>query len=147
MMWTGDIFIASNLASSLLQSSNDRISSFRWIRGSKLGYLTSFSHLNLYFLILVFLCNRYLLVSSRLSRLHWNLISCPIFSYLWHSKVMPHLSPHFFGTENMDFSKQDARRNLVQESVLVFFPTSTFCRRFLVQLFIGQLQIIPFLLT
>jgi hypothetical protein len=71
----------------LLLSSNDRISSFSWIRGSKCCFLTSFSHLNCYFLFLVFLRNCYLLVSLRLSWLQGNLISCPIFSHLWYSKI------------------------------------------------------------
>jgi hypothetical protein len=52
---------------SLLLSSNYRISSFYWIKGSKHCFLTSFSNLNCYFLFLVFLRNRYLLVSLRLS--------------------------------------------------------------------------------
>jgi hypothetical protein len=42
MTWTGIILIASNLASSLLHSSYDRVDSFYWIRGSKLCFLTSF---------------------------------------------------------------------------------------------------------
>ncbi len=60
-------------------SSNDRINSFYWIRGSKHCFLTSFSNLNCYFLFLVFLQNCYLLVSLCLSRLHGNPISHPIF--------------------------------------------------------------------
>jgi hypothetical protein len=62
----------------LLLSSNNRISSFYWIRGSKHCFLTSFSNLNRYFLFLVFLCNCYLLVSLGLSWLHGNPISCPV---------------------------------------------------------------------
>jgi hypothetical protein len=65
-----------------------RVSSFYWIRGSKNCVLTSFSYLNCYFLFLVFLSNCYILVSLRLSRLHENPISCPIFSYLWYFKVL-----------------------------------------------------------
>ncbi len=70
LWWFGDI---------LLLSSDDRISSFYWIRGSKHCFLTSFSNLNHYFLFLVFFHNRYLLVSSRLSWLHWNPIFHPGF--------------------------------------------------------------------
>ncbi len=73
---------------SLLLSSNDRICISYWIRGSKHCFLTSFSHLNHYFLFLVFLCNHYLLVSLCLSWLHRNPISRPIFSYLWYSEVL-----------------------------------------------------------
>ncbi len=46
----------------LLLSSNNRISSFYWIRGSKDCFLTSVSNFNRYFLFLVFLRNRNLLV-------------------------------------------------------------------------------------
>jgi hypothetical protein len=71
----------------LLLSSNDRISSLYWIRGSKHCFLTSCSYFNRYFHFLVFLHNCYLLVSSRLTWLHGNPISCPVFSCLWYSKV------------------------------------------------------------
>ncbi len=64
-------------------SSNNRVRSFYWIRGSKHCFLTSFSYLNRYFLFLLFSHNCYLLVSLHLSWLHGNWISCPIFSYLW----------------------------------------------------------------
>ncbi len=128
-------------------SSNDKISSFYWIRRSKHCFLTSFSNLNHYFLFLVFSCNCYLPVSSRLSRLHRNPISCPIFLYLWFSEYhVVHAPPYFWHTWHV-FSKQDARGNLVQELVPVFFPRSAFCRRFLMQTSIGWLQIIPFLLA
>ncbi len=62
----------------LLLSSNNRICSLNWIRGSKHCFLTSFSNLNRYFLLLVFLHNSYLLVFLRFSWLHGNLISLPI---------------------------------------------------------------------
>jgi hypothetical protein len=63
----------------LLLSSNDRICSFNWIRGSKDCFLTSFSNLSCYFLFLVFLQNHYLLVSLHLSWLRGNQISHPVF--------------------------------------------------------------------
>ncbi len=72
----------------LLLSSNDRVTSFYWIRGSKQCFLTSFSHLNHYFLFLVSLHNCYLLVYLRLSWLHGYPISHSVFSYLWYSKVL-----------------------------------------------------------
>ncbi len=131
----------------LLPSSNDRISSFYWIRGSKNCFLTSFSYLNCYFLFLVFLRNHYLLVSLGLSRLHGNLISHPIFLYLLFSKYhVLHVPQYFWHTWGV-FSKQDARGTLVHESVPVFFPRSACCQRFLMQMSFGSLQIIPFLLT
>ncbi len=60
-------------------SSNDRICSFNWIKGSKHCLLTSFSNLNCYILFLVFLRNHYLLVISHISRLCKNPISHPVF--------------------------------------------------------------------
>ncbi len=131
----------------LLLSSNNRISSFYWIRGSIHCFLTSFSNLNCYFLFLVFLCNRYLLVSSRLSWLRGNLNSHPIFLYLWYSEYhVVHAPPYFWHTW-CAFSKQDARGNLVQGLVPVLFPRSAFRRRFLMRASVRRSQIIPFLLT
>ncbi len=63
----------------LLLSSNDRICGFNWIRGSKHCFLTSFSNLYRNFLFLVFLWNRYLLVSLHLCQLRRNPISHPVF--------------------------------------------------------------------
>jgi hypothetical protein len=60
-------------------SSNNRICSFDWIRGSKHCFLTSFSNLYRYFLFLVFSQNHYLLVSSHLSWLLGTPISHPVF--------------------------------------------------------------------
>jgi hypothetical protein len=56
---------------------------------------------------------------------------------------MPYLHPHVSGTERISFSKH-AHRNLVIGSAQVFFSLSAFCRRFLVQTSVGQMQIIPF---
>ncbi len=53
-------------------------SSFYWTRGSKQCFLTCFSYFSCYLYILVFLQNHYLLISLRLSWLHWNLISRPV---------------------------------------------------------------------
>jgi hypothetical protein len=107
-MWTSVNLIASDLAPYLLLSSNDRVSSFDWIRGSKHFFLTSFSNLNCYFLFLVFLRNPFLLVSLRLSWLHGNLISCPDFSHHWESKVLRHTRAPIFRAHITHFSK--ARR-------------------------------------
>jgi hypothetical protein len=63
----------------LLLSSNDRICSFNWIRGSKHCFLTSFSNLYRCILFLVFSQNCYLLVSLHLSWLHGNWISHLVF--------------------------------------------------------------------
>jgi hypothetical protein len=127
-------------------SSDNRISSLYWIRGSKHCFLTSLFNLNCYFLFLVFLRKRYLLVSSGLSCLQGNPISCPVFSYLWYFEYhVVRVSPYFWHTWRV-FSKQDARGNLVQDLVPVFSPRSSFRQRFLMQTSVGQSQIIPFLL-
>jgi hypothetical protein len=105
MTWTSIILIASNLASFLLLSSNNRISRFYWVRGSKHCFLTSFSYLNCYFLYLVFMCNCYLLVSSHLSQLHGNPISHPIFSYLWDSEVLRRMCTPIFLAHIIRFLK------------------------------------------
>jgi hypothetical protein len=97
------ILIASNLVSFLSLSSQDRVRSFYWIRVSKHCFLTSFSYLNCYFLILVILRNCYLLVSWCHSWLHGNLISCPIFLYCWHSVVLCCMCAHIFLAHIMRF--------------------------------------------
>ncbi len=63
----------------LLLSSNDMICSFNSIRGSNNCFLKKVSNSYCYFLLLVFLQHRYLLVSSHLSWLHWTQISYPVF--------------------------------------------------------------------
>ncbi len=127
-------------------SSNDRICSFYWIRGSKHCFLTSFSNLHCYFLCQVLLHGCFLLVSLHVSWLHGNPISHPVFSYLWFSEYhVVHAPPYFWHTLCL-FSKQDACGNLVQELVLAFFPRSAFRQRFLMQTSVGSSQIIPFLL-
>jgi hypothetical protein len=63
----------------LLLSSNDRICSFNWTRGSKHCFLTSISNLYCYFLSLVFMQHCYLLVSLHLSWLRGTPISYPVF--------------------------------------------------------------------
>ncbi len=131
----------------LLLSSNDRICSFYWIRWSKHCFLACFSNLYCYFLCLVFLHGCYLLVSLHLSRLRGNPISHPNFSYLWFSEYHVVHAPRYFCHTLRVFLKQDARGNLVQELVPAFFPHSAFRQRFLMQMSIRSLQIIPLLLT
>ncbi len=84
----------------LLLNSNDQVSSFYWTRGSKKCFLTHFSSFSCYFLILVFSQNCYLQRSSCLSPLHGNLISCPVFPYFWHSKVVLCMCPPMFLAQN-----------------------------------------------
>ncbi len=115
--WQSDVLVSLNarwqFGDILLLSRNDRVSSFYWIKGSQHYFLTSCSYLNCYFLFLVFLHNRYLLVSSRLSRLHRNLISHPVFSYFLYSKYHVVCLPPYFWHTSCVFSKQDTRGNLV----------------------------------
>jgi hypothetical protein len=131
----------------LLLSSNNRISGFYWIRGgSKHCFLTSFSHLNRYFLFLVFLHNRNLLVSLRLSWLHRNPISCPAFSYLWYSKVLHCTCAPIFLEHIKGFFKARCLRE-PGTRISTGFLSPFFCRRFLMQMTVGGSQIIPYLLT
>ena len=48
-----------------------------------------------------------------------------------------YMRPHNSDTERVGFLKEDARGNLVVASLPVNFPFSVFCRRFLVQTFVG----------
>ncbi len=85
------------LGTSYCLNRNDRVSSFYWTRGSKLCFLTCFFYFSHHFLILVFSQNRYSLISSRLSRLHRNQISCPVFCtfgrQIWY---IVHAPPYFW---------------------------------------------------
>jgi hypothetical protein len=87
-------------ATSYCLNRKDRVSSLYWIRGSKLCFLAHFSYFGCYFLILVFSQNCYLLISSRLSWLHGYPISCPIFLYFWHSKVVRRTCAPIFLAQN-----------------------------------------------
>ncbi len=130
MMWTSVILIASNLASFLLLSSNNRVSSLYWTTGSKHYFLTSFSYLYHYFLCLVFLQNCYLLVSFFLSWLHRNPISHPNFSCLWGSKVLRHTCTPIFQANIMHFLEVRHSWDLVVDSLPVFFPFPPFTKGF-----------------
>ncbi len=138
------------LVTSYCLNRHDRVSSLCWTRGSKLCFFTCFSNFSRYFLILVFLQKRYLLISLPLSWLHGNTISCPISCTFgtpsWYV-VQSFMCPHISGAEPTGFLKQDACGNLLVDSLPVIFPLSAFCRRFLMQTSIGQTRIIPFLLT
>jgi hypothetical protein len=56
-----------------------------------------------------------------------------------------YMRPHVSGTERVGILKQDARGNLVVDSLLVNFPFSAFCQRFLVQTYVGLNTIHTFL--
>jgi hypothetical protein len=130
--------IASNLASSLSQSSNDSISSFYWTRGSKLCFLTNFSYFSCYYFILEFLHSCYLLISLRLSWLHRNPISHPIFSNRGNSQVVSRMcTPMFLAHIVLVSLEQDVCGTLVVASVLVLLSISALRQRFLVQMSVG----------
>jgi hypothetical protein len=105
---------------------NDRVSSFYWNRGSKLCFLTCFSYFSCYFCILIFSQNHYLLICLLLSWLHGNPIFVPFLVPLALQASTSYMRPHNSGTECVDFSKQDARGNLVVASLPVNFPCSAF---------------------
>jgi hypothetical protein len=86
-----------NLATSVLLSSDDRICSFIWIRGSKHSFLTSFSNFYRYFLFLVFLQRCYLLFSLQLSWLRGTPISHPIYTFCTPNTTS-YMCSHISGT-------------------------------------------------
>jgi hypothetical protein len=149
MIWQSNVtkFTFCNLATSLSLSSNDRICSFIWIRGSKHSFLTSSSNFYHYFLFLVFLRRCYLLVSSHLSWLCWTPISYPVFITfvlrIPRHTCIPMFLAHLKRFLEVRSLKEPGTR--ISTSIL-----SSFClsfRRFLMQMSIGQSQIIPFLLV
>ncbi len=135
------------LATSHCLNRNNRVSSFYCTRGSKLCFLTCFSFFSCYILILVFLQNCYPLISLHLSWLHGNPILVPFLIPFAIQTGRLYMRPHVSGTECGGSSKQDARGNLVVDSLPVIFPFSAFRWRFLMQTLVGKLRIIPFLLT
>jgi hypothetical protein len=108
MTWTIVILIACNLVSSLSLSSNNRVGSFYWTRGSKLCFLTSFSNFSCYFLILEFLLSCYILVSLRLFWVHGNPIFVPFLKPWALPGSMSYVHPHISGTHHACFLR--ARR-------------------------------------
>jgi hypothetical protein len=131
----------------LLLSSNNRICAFSWIRRSKHCFLTSFSNLYRYFLFLVFLQHRYLLVSSHPSPLRGTPISYLVFIpiVLW---ILRHTCALMFLVHIMHFL--EVRRSWVPSTKIstgILSPFRLSFRRFLVQTSFGQSRIIPFLLV
>ncbi len=136
------------LATSYRLNRNNRVSSFDWTRGSKLCFLICFSYFSRYFLILVFL-QKLLLTNffAPFLAVQESDFSSRFLVPWALQTITSYMRPHISGTERVGFLKQDACGNLVVASLLVIFPLSTFCQRFLVWTSIGQTQIIPFLPT
>ncbi len=141
-------WITSNLVPFLLLSSNNRVSSFCWTRGSKPCFPTCFSYFSCYFLKSSIFAKSLLtsffmpFLAARKSKFS----SCFLIPLaLWGT--MSYVRPHVSGTRYTFSQKQDACKNPVVDSLLVVFPFSTFLWRFLMQTFVWQLRIIPFLLT
>ncbi len=130
---------AGDLATSYCLNWNNRVSSFYWTRGSKLCFLTCFSYLCC-FLFYSSVFAKSLLTNffaPFLAAWESNFLSCFLVPLaLWAGTL--YMRPHISSTECMGFLKQDAHRNLVVDSLPVFFPLSAFCQRFLVQTSIGQ---------
>ncbi len=89
------------LATSYCLNRNNRVSSCYWTRVSKLCFLTCFSYFSCCFLIQLFLQNCYSLISSCLSWLHRNLISCLVFLYLWHPELVHRTCVPIFLAQNV----------------------------------------------
>jgi hypothetical protein len=133
------------LATSYPLNRNDRVSNFYWTRGSELSFLTCFSYFSLYFHVLVFLRNRYLLFFCAFLGCRGIQFLVLFLVPLAHRAGTLYMHPHVSHTEGVRFLKQDACGNLVVASLLVNFPFSAFCRRFLVQTFVGLNMIHTFL--
>jgi hypothetical protein len=131
----------------LLLSSNNRITSFDWIRGSKHCFLTSFSNFYCYFLFLIFLRNLCLLVSSHLSWLHRTSISYPVFIpfvlQILRCSCAPMFLAHF--TRFLKVKRSWEPGTKISTGILSPFRLSF--QRFLMQTSVGLLQIIPILLV
>ncbi len=126
------------LVTSYCLNRNDRVSSFYWTRGSKLCFLTCFSYFSLYFHILVFLQNCYLL------NFFCTFLGCTGIQFLILFLIplalqasTSYMHPHVSGTKCVGFLKQNAHGNLVVASLSVNRPFSAFCQRFLVQTPVG----------
>ncbi len=135
------------LANSYRLNRNKRGRSFYWTRGSKLCFLTCFSYLSCYFLIIVFLHNPYLLIILLLSWLHGNLISHPVSCTFGNpSWYIVHAPPYFWHRTRW-FLKARHLWEPGSRLATSVFSFLAFCQRFLMQMSIGRTQIIPFLLT
>jgi hypothetical protein len=146
-IWRSNVakFTFCNLVTSLSLSSNNRIFSFIWTRGSKHSFLTSFSNFYCYFLFLVFLQRRYLLVSLHLSQLRGTPISHPVYTFCTPNTTS-YMRPHISGTHSR-FLEVRRWEPGTRISTGILSPFRLSFRRFLVQMSIGRLQIIPFLLV
>jgi hypothetical protein len=101
-------------------------------------FLTCFSYFSRYFLIVVFFA-RLLLTSffmPFLTARESNFLSHFLVTLALRASTS-YMHPHISGTERVGVSKQDARGNLVVDSLLVIFPLSAFCQRFLVRTSVG----------
>jgi hypothetical protein len=136
-----------NLTTSLLLSNNDMNCSFICIRGSKHSFLTSFSNIYRYFLFLVFLRRRYLLVSLHLSWLRGTSISYPIIIPFVLRIPRCTCAPMFLAhlTCFLEVRRSWEPGTNIRTGILSPFRLSF--QRFLVQMSVGRLQIIPFLLV
>ncbi len=148
-IWQSNVakFTFCDLATSMLLSSNDRICSFIWIRGSKHSFLISFSNFYCYFLIQVFSQRCYLLVSSHLSRLHGTPISYPVFIPFVLRILRCTCAPMFLAHLTHFLKVRRLWESGTKISASILSPFHLSFRRFLMQMSIGRLRIIPFLLV
>jgi hypothetical protein len=128
-------------------SSNNRICSFNWIRGSKHCFLTSFSNFYRYFLFLVFLQHRYLLVSLHLSWLHGTPISYPVFIPFILRILRRTCAPMFLAHSTHFLKVRRLWEPGTRISTGILSPFHLSFQRFLVQTSIGRSRIIPFLVV
>ncbi len=149
--WQSDDLLLLNSrgdsAASLLLSSNNRICSFNWIRGSKHCILTNFSNFYRYFLFLEFLQHRYLLVSLHPSWLCGTPISHPVLIPCVLQIPRCTCTPMFLAHMTRFLKVRRSWEPGTRISTGILSPFRLSFRRFLMQMSVGRLQIIPFLLV
>ncbi len=149
--WQSDNLLSLNslgeLATSLLLSSNERICSFNWIRGSKHCFLTNFSNFCHYFLFLAFLQHRYLLVSLHPSWLRGTPISHPVLIPFVLQMPRRTCAPKFLAHIMYFLEVRCLWEPGTRISTGILSPFHLSFQRFLVRMSIGRSQIIPFLLV
>jgi hypothetical protein len=134
------------LATSYCLNRIDRVSSFYWTRGSKLCFLTCFSYFSCYFLILVFLRNRYLVILFAPFLAAWESDFSSCFLYHWHSKLVRCTCAPIILAQNVWVSQS---KTLVVSSLTTgeFSPFCLFAKGFWCKHLLDWTRIIPFLLT
>jgi hypothetical protein len=146
--WPFGIHVSLNvcwqLGDNLLLNRNNRVISFCWTNWSKLCFLTSPSNFCCYFLILVLLQNCYLLFFCAFLGCTGIQFLVPFSCTFWHSKVVRCTCTPMFWHRMRGFLKgRHSREPGSRLTTGDLFPFRLL-PRFLVQMSVGQMQIIPY---